>query len=362
MQIFSLSRILLFVLFSTFQLVALAKDYYEILELKPDATAQEIKKNFRRLSLKYHPDKNPGDDVAHQKFVDVNEANEVLSNDEKRQIYDLEGMEGLERDKKGGGAGSIFDLFTGQQTGGRRKGPDFRMDYQVTLEQLYNGATTVFNVKRNVLCKKCRGTGAKEGATKKCPKCNGQGVTMSIQELGPGFKVQMQTTCDHCGGKGKIPKSVCPICGGKKVYMEEKALQCMIEKGMPDNHEIVFEKASEQSPDSVPGDVILVLRTLPHPRYTRNGNDLHTELTISLKEALLGFTKHIDHLDGRQIRISTDSITPPDHVKMITGEGMPHHNFPSERGNLHVKFIVAFPTKLTDKQKKEVERLLLHDS
>jgi len=342
-----------------------AKDYYEILGIKRDADDKEIKRAFRKLSLKYHPDKNPGDEVAHQKFVDVNEANEVLSNEETRHIYDIEGMEGLERDRQrqaSGGTGSIFDLFTGGgQHGGRRKGPDFRMDFDVTLEQLYSGTTSVFNVKRNVLCKHCRGTGAKEGATKQCPKCGGAGVTMSVQEIGPGFKVQMQTTCDACGGKGKIPKAQCPVCKGKKLLMEEKALNAVIERGMPNGFELVFERASEQSPDTIPGDVILVLKTKPHDRFERVGNDLYHNMTISLKEALLGYTKQVVQLDGRVIPIRSDAITSPEQVRVITGEGMPLHNYPSDKGDLYIKFTVAFPAKLSNAQKEEIKRLLMHD-
>jgi len=196
---------------------------------------------------------------------------------------------------------------------------------------------------------------------KKCTKCNGAGVVMSIQELGPGFKVQMQTTCDACGGKGKIPKDTCPVCGGKKLIMEEKALNAVIERGMPDGHELVFERASEQSPDAIPGDVILVLRTQPHDRFQRLGNDLYHNMTISLKEALLGYTKSVVQLDGRVISLTSDAITSPDQVRVITGEGMPLHNYPSDKGNLYVKFTVAFPTKLSSSQKEEIKRLLMHE-
>lgn len=351
-------------LVSLFCLVALAlaqieDRHYKTLGIERDATAQQIKKAFRKLSLQYHPDKNQGNEEARKKFVEITEAYEVLSDEEKRQIYDLGGEEGL---KKQNEPSSPFDMFFGGGggrggRGGRQKGPDFRMEFEVTLNDIYNGAEKEFNVNRKVLCMKCRGTGAKGGETTKCKKCKGKGVVMSLQQLGPGFNVQMQSNCEKCGGKGKTFKTACPHCKGKKVVPEEKSLSAVVEKGMPNGHEIVFERASEQSPETVPGDVILVVKTKNHKTYTRKGNDLHHTMTISLKEALLGFSKELEQLDGRPITIKRDSVTYQDYVLTVPGEGMPHHNFPSDKGKLFVKFKVAFPQKLTAAQKTAIEKI-----
>jgi len=341
--------------------VTLAADYYAALELTRDATEDQIKKANRKLSLKYHPDKNPGDSAAAQRFLEVNEAFKVLSDPDKRQIYDIHGEEGLKRAEQPQQMNPFEAIFGGggQQTrGGMRKGPDFRMDFPVTLEELYLGVTKKISVTRKVLCTKCRGTGAKDGETKKCKKCNGQGMRMVVQQLGPGFNVQMQQPCEECGGKGTIPKSVCPICGGAKVQNEAKELEAIIERGMNDGAELTFPRASEQSPDTVPGDVILTLKQQSHSRFRRAGHDLHYEHTISLKEALLGFRHTIKHLDGRDVELKSDTVTQPEHVQRLRGEGFPVHNFPADRGDMHIKYTVKFPKELSDKQKEGIKALL----
>jgi len=181
---------------------------------------------------------------------------------------------------------------------------------------------------------------------------------MTVQQLGPGFNVQMQSACDQCGGKGTIPKSVCPICGGAKLQNEAKELEALVERGMADGAELVFPRASEQSPDTVPGDVILTLKQQGHPRFRRSGHDLHYEQTITLKEALLGFRTLITHLDGRNVELKMDGVTPPEYVKVLRGEGFPVHNFPADRGDLHVRFTVKFPQTLTEQQKDGIKTIL----
>lgn len=330
--------------------------FYKVLGVTRDATAKDVKKAFRKLSLKYHPDKNKGNEEARQKFNEITEAYEVIGDEEKRQLYDMGGEDGLKRQNQ---PASPFDMFFGGGGGGgRRKGQDFRMDFAVTLEDLYNGVEKDFNVNRKVLCTACRGSGAKGGETKKCNKCKGQGVVLQMQQLGPGFNVQMQAACDKCGGKGKTFKTKCPTCKGQKLVMEEKTLEAVIEKGMPNGHPLVFERASEQSPDTLPGDVILVLKTSKHKQFKRNGNDLHHTMSITLKEALLGFKKVIKQLDGRDIVVERTGVTQHEYVMKIKAEGMPHHNFPSDKGNLLVKFTVKYPKTFTADQQSKLAELL----
>lgn len=331
--------------------------FYKLLGVSRDATAKDIKKAFRKLSLKYHPDKNKGDEEAKTMYNQITEAYEVLGDEEKRQLYDMGGEQGLQNRNQ---PSSPFDMFFGGGGGGggRRKGPDFKMEFSVTLEDLYNGHEKDFNVNRKVLCTKCRGTGAKGGETKKCKKCKGQGVVMQLQQLGPGFNVQMQAACDKCGGKGKTFKTACPTCKGNKLVMEEKTLNAVLEKGMPNGHQLVFERASEQSPDTLPGDVILVIKTEKHSLYKRKGNDLHHTMTITLKESLLGFKKTIRQLDGRDILVERKGVTHQDYVMKIAEEGMPHHNFPSDKGNMLIKFNVKFPKSFTPDQQTKLAELL----
>lgn len=241
------------------------------------------------------------------------------------------------------------------------KGPDFRMDFRVTLEELYSGSNKQITIKRRVLCRSCRGTGAKDGETQQCKHCNGRGQTVSIQQLAPGFNVQMQTTCPHCGGTGKTAAHVCPVCNGDKTMMQDKVLDAIIERGMRDGEELRFERASEQSPDTLPGDVILTVRQEQHNRFTRDNHDLHINQLISLRQALLGFELSIQQLDGRLINVKQTSVTPPDYIKRIKGEGMPHHETPSVTGDLYVHFKIEFP-KAINQQQRDIVAQLLPDS
>jgi DnaJ-class molecular chaperone len=304
-------------------------------------------------------DKNPGDEVAKQKQAEISLAYEVLSDPEKRQVYDLEGIEGLERHEKGGNQpASPFDMFFGGGGGGgRRKGNDAQVEIEVTLEELYNGGQRQARISRNVICPKCRGTGAKDGEQTTCTKCGGRGVRMVQQQMAPGFVVQMQEQCDACGGKGKMFKTKCPHCHGNKIVPNEKTLTAHIERGMPSNGEIRFERESEQSPGITPGDVIFKFKQSPHATFRRDGDDLHHELHISLREALLGYSKTVRHLDGREVVIDVKGVTQPFQVRKMAGEGMPQHNTPSQMGVLHVKNIVDLPPTLTQEQKDAVQRL-----
>lgn len=216
-RIVLLALIVCFLLIDSSCLVDARGDLYEILGIKRDASDSEIKKAYRKLSLKYHPDKNPGDEAVHQKYLDIQYAHEILSDEMKRQTYDIDGEEGLKAEQQPQRGGGMFDMFGGHQQGGKRKGQDFRMNYDVTLDALYNGDQRIVKVSRNVLCKSCRGTGAKDGQQKSCPICGGSGQRMTLQQIAPGFNVQMQTPCDRCGGRGKTAQAQCPVCGGQKV-------------------------------------------------------------------------------------------------------------------------------------------------
>jgi len=343
-------------------LVSAQVDYYEILGVDIESSDKEIKKAFRALSLKFHPDKNPGDQEAARKFLEVNEAFDVLSNEDLRMVYDMDGHEGVDKHKKGGGRQQQQDpfamMFGGGQQQGRQKGPDFKTYYDVTLADLYNGGERAMQISRNVLCKACKGTGGKDGKMNVCKTCNGSGQVTRLQRLGPGFNVQMQQPCDACGGKGKSPIAACPKCRGQKLEKQSKTLEIIIEKGMPDGYEMVFKRAGEQNPATTPGDVILVFKTQPHAFLVRDGNNLRMNMELTLKEALLGFNKHFTHLDGRQVAVSRGPVvTPPDFVMKMTGEGMPFHEVSSEKGDLYITFKIRFPNQLSNPQKQAIELL-----
>lgn len=303
-------------------------------------------KSISFLNFSYlYVDKNPNNPEAQRKFEEIARAYEVscisflilqfvwinthllkllrrcqvVSDTEKRQIYDLEGLEGLEAHEKGGQRGASvnpFDMFFGGG-GGRRRGPDAHVEIEVTLEELYNGGTREARITRNVICPKCRGTGAKDGQTVTCKACKGRGVRMVQQQMAPGFVVQMQEQCPECEGKGKISKSKCEACGGRRVVPEEKSLHATIERGMASNAQIRFEKESEQQPGITPGDVVFILRQVDHPVFKRVGDDLHMDMHLTLKESLLGFEKNFTHLDGRTITLKHDGVTQPFETRRV---------------------------------------------
>ena len=342
---------LLLLVFACLSTLSLASDYYETLEVNNDASETEIKKAFRKMSAKYHPDKNQGDDDAHKKYVEINKAYGVLSDPEKRQVYDLRGVQGLEEYSQGGN----MDMWGNRR--GQPRGPNAHADVSVDLAELYNGAVKDMSIQKNVICNKCRGTGAKDGKTVKCKACNGQGVRLQKVQMGAGMTMQMQTTCNSCGGRGITHAEGCPHCRGRKVLPTKKNLLVQIEKGMRDGQDVVFPRESEQSPDFMPGDVIFTLRQKPHSIFRREGNDLHTDLKISLKDAIMGFTKKIKHLDSHYVEVKSTGITQPFFVRKISDEGMPIHHTPSQFGDLHVRFIVELPKKLTDADKKQLKAI-----
>lgn len=348
--------------------VQAGKDYYQILGVKRDVNAKGLRKAYRELSLKYHPDKN-SDPEAEAKFVEISNAYEVLSDDEKRRIYDQYGEEGL---KEGGRQKfhNPFDIFSQFGFGGggggghgghgdKRKGPNVVIPLEVELRDIYLGKEFQILHKKQTLCPKCRGTGAKDpDDVKVCPGCKGSGVKIFTQQLGPGFVTQTQRTCDQCGGKGRIAKSQCPFCKASKVAVGEEELTVILERGMPDGHEIVFEQEADERPDEIPGDLIFRVETLPDKRFTRRGDDLHMNMTISLLEALVGFSKSFRHLDGHSVKVTKEDVTKPGEVFMIAEEGMPKHNWSSELGNLYIEFNIKMPASVTEEQKAAFRELL----
>ncbi|TPX67234.1 hypothetical protein SpCBS45565_g03941 [Spizellomyces sp. 'palustris'] len=348
--------------------VLAGSDYYGVLGVDRSATKRQIKKAYKELSKKHHPDKNPGDKDAEAKFVELAQAYEVLADDEKRRIYDQYGEEGL----KGGGHQQFhnpFDIFAqfagfgggfgfGHQHAQQRKGPEVAINLEVTLEELFLGTTIEVEINKQIICPTCRGLGAKRAEdVVKCTACNGAGIRIVRQMLGPGMYQQMQTTCDACGGRGKLVKSKCPACEGNKVKRGSHQLTVTIERGMYDGQQIVMDREADESPDTTPGDLIFTLNTLPHPTFTRKGDNLYVKEVITLKEALLGFEKKLKHLDGNEITIRREGITQPEFVQTINGQGMPTHEFPSERGFLYVEYGVVFPEKLTDAQISQIGKL-----
>ena len=319
------------------------EDYYELLGVSRDASTKEIKKAFRNLSLKYHPDRNPGNKKAHDLYLKINRAHEVLTDPELREIYDIYGEEGLNQE----------DGFHEE----KERGPNANIDISIELSDLYNGATRYIEFEKNIICPKCHGTGGKPGKTKRCPACRGKGVTLQTIEM-LGMEMQMEQECEKCGGRGIIFSEVCPHCKGRKIVREKKKITIEIEKGMENGQKIVFKGESEQSPDILPGDLIVTLKQKEHNFFKkRKRNDLYADINLSLKEAIFGYNKKITHLDGREFYIESQKITQPDEVRVISGEGMPIHKFPSQKGDLFIKFNVKLPKSFSKKEIKLIKEI-----
>ncbi|CAG8433922.1 12138_t:CDS:2 [Ambispora gerdemannii] len=340
-------------------------DYYSILGVSRSATTKEIKKRYKVLAKKYHPDKNPDDKEVEEKFVKISHAYEVLVDDEKRDIYDRYGEEGLKGENQP--FHNPFDIFA-QFFGGsghfghqktERRGPNMAVDLEVDLKELYLGTKFDVDVSKQVICEHCGGSGAKNpDDVVKCSACDGRGAKYVKQVMGSNI-FQIQTTCDVCGGKGKIVKTKCPHCQGKKVRRGSEQLTVNIEKGMAEGEQIIFEKEGDESPDIIPGNIVLTLKTIPHPAFTRKGDNLYTKETVTLLEALTGFEINITHLDDRTVTIRRDKVTSPGFVEVITGEGMPRHKSKNQYGNLYVEFTVSFPTFLDEEVKTGLKKLFL---
>ncbi|ORZ32117.1 hypothetical protein BCR44DRAFT_1441112 [Catenaria anguillulae PL171] len=327
--------------------------YYDLLGVSPDASEADLKKAYRKLALKFRAS-NPGDEEAANKFKDISHAFEILSDSEKRSVYDRFGEAGLE-----GGAG------------GPRKGKDMAHVLKVSLEDLYRGKTSKLALNKTVLCPKCDGRGGKEGAVQKCAGCRGQGVRVQIRQLGPMIQ-QFQTPCPDCSGTGETirDKDRCGECKGKKVTNERKILEIHIERGMKDGQKIVFREEADQQPGMLPGDVVIILEEKPHPRFKRNGAMLLMEQEVDLLTALAGGQFAVQHLDDRWLHVSIipGEVIHPGCVKMIESEGFPtqrHHEF----GDLIITFKVKFPEPsqlspparmpLPDLSKAEVDECVL---
>ncbi|KXS20433.1 DnaJ-domain-containing protein [Gonapodya prolifera JEL478] len=330
---------------------------YDVLGISATASESDIKKAYRKLALQYHPDKNPD---AGDKFKEISHAYEVLSDQQKRDVYDKYGEEGLSGEGGPGGGISPEDLFShffgssmfGGGGGGRgkssgpRRGKDMAHALKVSLEDLYKGKVSKLALQKQIICPKCEGRGGKEGASKTCGSCQGRGIKIIMRQIGPMIQ-QLQQTCSDCGGEGEVikEKDRCKNCTGKKVVQERKILEVNIDKGMQDGQRITFSGEADQSPGVVPGDIIIVVEEKPHPRFQRRGDDLYYQGKIDLVTALAGGQFTIPHLDDRVLVVNIipgENIKPGD-VKSINGEGMPVYRNPFQKGNLYVKFEIEFP-------------------
>lgn len=339
--------------------------YYDALGVSTDAGEDEIKRAYRKLALKYHPDKNK-DPGAQEKFKEVSVAYECLSDPEKRRMYDQFGEQGAGMEG-GFDPTDVFANFFGG--GGRSRGEpkpkDIVHELPVALEAFYCGKQVKLAITRDRLCTKCSGSGSKiPNANIKCKDCGGRGARMVTRQLGPGFIQQMQVACSTCHGKGTTMKEEdkCPGCQGQQTIKEKKIFEVVVEKGMHRGDSVTFRGEGDQIPDvKLSGDIIIILDQKPHPTFTRKGNHLLMEQTISLAEALTGFSVNVTQLDGRKLTVKSNpgSVVDPAHLYSVHREGMPlRQTGGMERGDLIIRFHVVYPKTLEESAVPELRKVL----
>lgn len=348
-------------------------DYYKVLGVDRGASEKEIKKAYRKIAKANHPDKNPGDEQAHQRFVETAEAYEVLSDKEKRSVYDRFGYEGLKNQQQGGGGGQHhdpFDLFARFFGGGGhfnqqgvRKGPNMEAVVFVSLKDIYLGKSVEFSIEKQGICQECEGSGSQDGQTHTCSDCGGQGMKIMKHMLAPGIYQQVQTHCDECGGKGNKITHPCRVCGGSRVVRTTSSHTLEVERGCLKGIRVAFENEADESPDWVAGDLVVEVREKYNEDssgFLRRGKDLTWTQPLSVREALLGgWKRRITHFDGHEVRIGRKEgeIVQPGQVELIADEGMPVFQHSGELGRLIVTYDVVFPQTLPSSFHKDLKKL-----
>lgn len=349
------------------------RDYYEILGVSKDADTNEIKKAYRKMALKYHPDKNPDDKDAEDKFKEAAEAYEVLNNQEKRQKYDQFGHAGLGGATGHGFGGSmsmddIFsqfgDIFGGfgfgtssrQQRRRTTKGSNLRVKVKLTLEEIAKGTEKKIKVRKYISCKVCHGTGAAGGSSySTCSTCHGSGQVTRITNT---FLGQMQTssTCPNCGGEGKIITNRCEACSGHGIVKGEDIIAMKIPAGVAEGMQLtVTGKGNAAARGGIPGDLIVLIEEATHPKLFRDNNNLIFDQYLSFPEAALGTTIDIPTIEGKA-RIKISPGTQPGKVLRLKGKGLPSINGYG-RGDLLVNINIWTPKSLSKEEKDTLERL-----
>lgn len=343
------------------------RDYYEVLGVARDADDATIKRAFKRLAIKYHPDHNKDPDAG-DKFREINEAYQVLSDPQKRQAYDQFGFDGVNgaQGGPGGGAGGfdfsdlfgdgfadVFgDIFGGGRGSGARRseqmnqGRDMRIMVKLTLEEAVNGVQKKVNIKAQDSCPSCHGSGSKNGRRKTCPQCHGTGQVVMQQ----GF-FRMSQTCPHCQGTGSVPEEICPHCHGSGRVSANRTLNITIPPGVDDGSRIRLHGQGEAGINGAPaGDLFVDVSVMPHELFERDGNNLYCEVPISFTTAALGGQVEVPTLSGR-INITVKPETQTGTTMRIKGKGVKSYGT-SSAGDLFCRLLVETPVRLTERQKE----------
>ena len=351
------------------------RDYYEVLGLSKGATEEEIKKAYRKLAKKYHPDLNPGNKEAEAAFKEVNEAYQVLSNPETRAQYDQFGHEGPTGQGFGGfdfsgfgesGFGDIFDMFFGgngfggstRRSSGRKgpsRGSDVRYDLDITFEEAAFGTKKEIEVVRMEVCPECNGTGARRpGDVMTCPVCNGTGEVSQAQNTAFGRFVNVRA-CDRCHGEGTIISNPCPKCHGRKQIRRVRKISVTIPAGIDNDQAITLRGEGEMGERGGPaGDLYVYITVKPHKLFKRKGYDLYCDIPITFGQAALGSEIEVPTLGGR-LKYTVPEGTQTGTVFRLRNQGIQHLKG-NIRGDLYVKVNIEVPKRLTEKQKELLQQ------
>ena len=370
--------------------MAAKRDYYEVLGVEKSASEAEIKKAYRKLAIQYHPDKNPGDKEAEEKFKEAAEAYSVLSDKDKRARYDQFGHAGM-----GGAAGGGFsdfadfdlnDIFSsvfghgfsgfggfggfggggGSRSSQRKfRGSDLRVKVKLNLKDIATGVEKKFKLKKYVVCEHCHGTGAEgDGATETCPTCHGTGSVTRTQQSIFGM-MQTQTVCPQCNGEGKIIKNKCKHCSGEGIVYGDEVVEVKIPAGVGEGMQLTVNgKGNAGKRNGVPGDLLVVIEEEAHPDLLRDGDDLIYNLLLSVPTAALGGTVEIPTIDGK-VKVKIESGTQPGKVLRLRGKGLPSVNsygYSNGTGDLLVNISVYIPETLSKDEKQALEKMQNSDN
>lgn len=350
------------------------RDYYEVLGVQKGASKDEIKKGYRKLAVQYHPDKNPGNKEAEEKFKEATEAYEVLSDEQKRQIYDQYGFAGLEGMGGGGGyqhaysdfqdifgGGFDFESIFGSFFGGGRssaraahnQGENLRYDMELSFKEAVYGTSTEIQFSHKETCETCHGSGGADGAKRKtCPTCNGAGQIRRSS----GF-FSMAQTCPTCGGEGSTIDKPCRSCGGTGVEKRKRTIRVTIPAGVDEGRRIAITGQGNAGRNGGPaGDLYIYLHVREHPCFERDGNDLYCAVPISITQASLGAEITVTSLDDKKIKIRIPAGTQSGKLLRVRDEGVPMGNT-GRKGDLYIKIIVKIPSRLSSKAKQLLEEV-----
>ena len=362
------------------------RDYYEVLEVEKTASVEEIKKAYRRKAIQYHPDKNPGDKEAEEKFKEAAEAYEVLSNPDKRARYDQFGHAGMEGAGGFGGFGgqgmSMDDIFSmfgdifggrggfggfsgfgggGGQSQRRFRGSDLRVKVKLSLKEIAEGTTKKFKLKKYVPCSHCHGSGAEgSGGMETCPTCKGSGTVIRTQQSIFGM-MQTQSVCPQCNGEGKIIKDKCRECNGEGVVYGEEVVEVKIPAGVAEGMQLSMSgKGNAGRHNGVAGDLLIQVEEEAHPELIRQDDDLIYNLLLSFPTAALGGAVEIPTIDSK-VKVKIESGTQPGKVLRLRGKGLPSVNGYGT-GDLLVNVSVYVPEALSKDEKQALEKLDASDN